>query len=80
MANETTDRCDKCRHFFKPEKSPHPGCRRYPPYTQAIVVLRPKSQLTPHIMEPREEQRSIFPVVMPDWYCGEFSPAIALTS
>lgn len=79
MANET-ERCDACRHYFKPANYPQAGCRRFPPYTHFIVVLRPKSQLTPHIVEPREEQRSAFPVVMPDWRCAEWAPAIALTS
>lgn len=79
MTNETTERCDKCRHFFKPTQG-NPGCRRFPPQTHFIVVLRPKSQLTPHMLEPKEEQRSSFPHVAPDWACGEFAPAITLTS
>jgi hypothetical protein len=83
MANENPERCDKCRYFYKVER-PQPGgaaagCRRFPPTSQYLIVPRAK-QLAPHIMEPREETRSSFPAVAPDWWCGEWTPAIALTS
>lgn len=80
MANETTERCDACRHYFVPENQKQGGCRRFPPQGQFIVVLRQKSPLQPGVMEPREEQRSAFPSVLADWRCGEWTPAIALTS
>jgi hypothetical protein len=78
MPNEN-ERCDKCRHYFKPPNG-QAGCRRFPPQTHFIVVLRQRSQLQPHVMEPREEQRSAFPAVVPDWCCGEFAPNLALAS
>lgn len=88
--------CGTCRHHHlnkplasandaaasAPKAKVEPGlCRRFPPQTHFIVVLRPvQSRLQPGQVEPREEQRSAFPRVLPDWTCAEWAPAIALTS
>jgi hypothetical protein len=72
--------CSNCRHMFTPlatnhNDKPRPACRRYPPQTHFLVVLRGAVQ-----PKPTEEQRSAFPPVMPDWYCGEYAPQIGLAS
>lgn len=82
MADQT---CMQCRHSLIPteeekKKGQNLACRRFPPQTHFIVVLRPKSALQPGAIEPREEQRSAFPMVLPGWKCGEWAPSIALSS
>lgn len=76
--------CGKCRYGMANKDNGGWGCRRYPPQTHFIIVLR---QSKPALvmqggpsMVPVEEQRSAYPPVKPDWWCGEFAPAIALTS
>lgn len=68
--------CDKCKYFFSGEKSP--ACRRFPPSVQSLMV--PKKDIMSAGMVAVEEQRSMFPSVRPDWYCGEWAPRIELTS
>lgn len=68
--------CENCKYCFKGGKDP--ACRRYPPTAQAIIVLR--QNLAAGGMVPTEEQRSMFTNVRLDWSCGEWAPALALTS
>lgn len=75
MADQT---CKTCR--FVDTSTQQPACKRFPPQTHFIVVLRPKSPLTPHILEPKEEQRSAFPAVALSWSCGEYAPRLEVTS
>jgi hypothetical protein len=51
------------------------GCRRYPPTVQYMIV--PKQNLMAAGVIPQEESRNSFPTVHPDWWCGEFVPALA---
>jgi hypothetical protein len=80
MATENT--CAKCRYVDTSAK--RAACRRYPPQTHFIVVLRPTANqvmvAAKPAMQPVEEQRSAFPAVMPDWTCGEWAPRIETIS
>lgn len=69
--------CSTCRHHLAMgqigvAKAAKAVCRRYPPQTHFIVVLRDGLQGP----RPVEEQRSAFPAVMPDWICGEYAPLL----
>lgn len=68
--------CEKCRHIVVMGQE-RAACRRYPPTTQFIVVLREaKVQLMGQkapSMQPVEEQRSAYPAVQKDWTCGEWA-------
>lgn len=55
------------------------GCRRYPPQTHFMMVLR-GNPLSGRPPMPVEEQRSAFPPVQPGWCCGEFQPQPAQPS
>ena len=71
--------CGTCKHSWMPPK-PAPqqlGCRRFPPQTHFIMVLRgnPLAGRPPH---PVEEQRSAFPAVHPSWACGEWAPLLTV--
>lgn len=68
--------CATCRFAYQISKKM--ACRRYPPQTHFIVVLR--NSIAAGGAVPTEEQRSAFPAVNPDWLCGEHAPAIALDS
>lgn len=79
--------CITCRHAFEAgvrNGKPARVCRRYPPQTHFIMILRPATTAMAlkgaGQMMPVEEQRSAFPAVMDDWECGEFAPSLALLS
>lgn len=74
-----TQTCANCK-FLKSGNSP--GCRRYPPYAQALIVPRPPTVATmgPPQLIPVEESRAMFPSVRPDWWCGEWAPRIEAMS
>lgn len=82
-----SEQCGKCRHAFEAgvrEGKPALVCRRFPPQTHFIVVLRPATggmllKGSPQMM-PMEEQRSAFPAVMNDWACGEWAASLAILS
>lgn len=77
--------CGACRYVYigkaanDSKAPPQHACRRHPPQTHFIVVLRKVSALQP-TMQPIEEQRSAFPAVMPDWSCGEWAPRLEMSS
>lgn len=77
-----TQSCATCKHLHKPgNDKARPACRRYPPQTHFIVVLRPSNVMVQGgSMKPVEEQRSAFPAVALDWACGEWTPSIEATS
>lgn len=90
MSNAENQNCEACRFAITtqvavesddPEKAAPAklACRRYPPQTHFLVVLR-GNPLAGQQPRPVEEQRSSFPPVLPVWGCGEFAPAISLTS
>lgn len=79
--------CITCRYAFEAgvrDGKPARVCRRYPPQTHFIVVLRQSTTAQTlkgaGQMMPVEEQRSAFPAVMDDWSCGEYAPSLALLS
>jgi hypothetical protein len=67
--------CKDCKHS---QIAGRMVCRRYPPQTHFIVVLRKASAIDMKPPAPIEEQRSAFPPVNPEWYCGEFSLRVEL--
>ena len=81
MTTENT--CLTCRHVRIPNEDEKKQkvqtvCRRYPPHTHFIVVLR--QSIASGGPVPVEEQRSAYPNVMHNWTCGEYAPRISLTS
>lgn len=90
MSNPENQTCETCRYSIitqpaevsdDPDKSAPAkhACRRYPPQTHFLVVLR-GNPLAGQQPRPVEEQRSSFPPVLPMWGCGEYAPAISITS
>lgn len=79
--------CIICRHAFEAgvrDGKPARVCRRYPPQTHFIMILRPATTAMAlkgaGSMVPVEEQRSAFPAVMDNWACGEFVPRLEMLS
>lgn len=69
--------CKTCRHS---QEGKPPVCRRFPPQTHFLMTLQKPTVLDNRPPMPREEQRSAFPPINPDWTCGEWAPAIAVVS
>jgi hypothetical protein len=74
--------CGTCKFAFRygemadgKERQRH-ACRRNPPQTHFIIV--PVHNALMGGMQPQEQQRSSFPPVQPDWWCGEHQPLMAL--
>lgn len=81
--------CSTCRHITlsvaaveaqgeKPARPAQWACRRFPPQTHFIVVLRGNALMGRH-PQPTEEQRSAFPPIQAEWCCGEHTPLLAMT-
>lgn len=88
----TEKNCGNCSHAWTPPapleaptagapKGPPPqmGCRRHPPQTHFIMVLR-GNPLMGQQPRPVEEQRSAFPAVHATWLCGEWAPKLEVAA
>lgn len=67
--------CSSCR-FFIAEQGADPSCRRFPPTSSVMIVPRKESVLSQNVV-PVKEQSSHYPIVKPDWWCGEYATRLA---
>lgn len=65
--------CNSCKFFYQDGKAM--ACRRFPPTGQVLILPR-EHRISGQVM-PVEEQRSFYPGVRGDWWCGEYSVQMA---
>lgn len=63
-----SDNCAKCKWHAAVAGQPHLECRRNPPTAQVLPTNRGMQTMC------------VFPIVMPDLWCGEWKPSIEVVN